>query len=223
MLISPERLNAIGQLSWPTVIGNIVTGNGGAHHHYHLQTERQIRVGIFLLVSDGFKSRAQCTTSVPPGKSWPESTVKIVKSASFHVYSYNLLISLNRTYSPVAQQPPVGQDLIIEASRSHSDTPHSCGQVINQPDAENSTWQHTTLTTERYRMPPAVFEPTTSVSERPQTHALECAGIGTMWHIGTAQREYKLSNTTFAATCFDFCGKPSSGNVQNTHRNIIYT
>jgi len=43
-----------------------------------------------------------------------------------------------------------------------------------------------------------------------------------MWHIRTALKEYKPSNTTFTATCFGFCGKPSSGNVKNTHRNIIY-
>jgi len=46
------------------------------------------------------------------------------------------------------QQPPLGQDLlIIEASRSHSDTPHSVGLLwtSDQPDAETSTWQHTTL------------------------------------------------------------------------------
>jgi hypothetical protein len=42
--------------------------------------------------------------------------------------------------------------LIIEASWSHSDTPHSVGPLwtSDQPDAETSTWQHTTLTTDRY-------------------------------------------------------------------------
>jgi len=42
---------------------------------------------------------------------------------------------------------PVGQGLlIIEASRSHSDTPHSVGLLwtSDQPVAENSTWQRTT-------------------------------------------------------------------------------
>ena len=43
--------------------------------------------------------------------------------------------------------------LIIEASRSHSDTTHSVGLLLasDQPDAETSTWQHTTLT--KYRHP----------------------------------------------------------------------
>jgi hypothetical protein len=49
----------------------------------------------------------------------------------------------------MAQQPLVGQSLlIIEASRSHLDTPHSVGLLwtSDQPYTETSTWQHTTLT-----------------------------------------------------------------------------
>jgi len=49
----------------------------------------------------------------------------------------------------MAQQPLVGQGLlIVEASRSHSDTPHSVGLLwtSDQPDAETSTSQHPTLT-----------------------------------------------------------------------------
>jgi hypothetical protein len=45
----------------------------------------------------------------------------------------------------MAQQPAVGQGLlIIEASRSHSDTPHSVGLLwtSDQPDAETSTSEH---------------------------------------------------------------------------------
>jgi len=47
--------------------------------------------------------------------------------------------------------PTVGQDVfIIEASDSHSDTPHSVGLIrtTDQPVAETSTSQHTTLTTD---------------------------------------------------------------------------
>jgi hypothetical protein len=47
----------------------------------------------------------------------------------------------------MARQPPVGQGLlIIEASRSQSDTPHSIGLLwtSDQPDAETSTWQYNT-------------------------------------------------------------------------------
>jgi len=52
----------------------------------------------------------------------------------------------------VVQQSLVGQGfLIIEASRSHSDTPHPVGLLwtSDQPDAENSTWQHITFTRDR--------------------------------------------------------------------------
>jgi hypothetical protein len=46
------------------------------------------------------------------------------------------------------QRPPVDQDLIIEASRSHSDTRLSVWLLWlrGQPDAETSIWQHTTNT-----------------------------------------------------------------------------
>ena len=49
----------------------------------------------------------------------------------------------------MAQQAPVGQGLlIVEASRSHSDTPQSVGFLwtSDQPDAETSTSQHPALT-----------------------------------------------------------------------------
>jgi hypothetical protein len=48
----------------------------------------------------------------------------------------------------MARQPLVGQGfLIIEASRSHSDTPHSVTLpwTTDQPDGETYTCQHTTL------------------------------------------------------------------------------
>jgi len=53
----------------------------------------------------------------------------------------------------MTQQPLVGRSfLIIEASRSHSDTPHSVRLLWagDLPNAETSTWQHTTRTTDRY-------------------------------------------------------------------------
>jgi hypothetical protein len=42
--------------------------------------------------------------------------------------------------------------LIIEASLWHSDTPHSVGLLwtSDRPDAETSTWRHTTITSERH-------------------------------------------------------------------------
>jgi len=49
----------------------------------------------------------------------------------------------------MVRQPSVGQDLLtVEASRSHSDTPHSVGLLWtgDRPVAQTSTGQHTTLT-----------------------------------------------------------------------------
>jgi len=45
------------------------------------------------------------------------------------------------TFALMAQQPLMDQGLIIEASRSHSGTPHSVGlfSTSDQHDAENST------------------------------------------------------------------------------------
>jgi hypothetical protein len=48
------------------------------------------------------------------------------------------------------QQPLVVQGILfIEASRSHSDTPHLVGLLWtgDEPDAETSTWRHPTVTT----------------------------------------------------------------------------
>jgi len=56
-------------------------------------------------------------------------------------------------FFPMAQQHPVCQGLlIIKAPRSHSDTPHSVGLLWmrDQPDTGTSTWQHTTVTRDRY-------------------------------------------------------------------------
>ena len=68
----------------------------------------------------------------------------------------------------MVQQPIVGQGLlVIETSRSHSDTPHWVGLLwtSDQPYAETSTWQHTTLTRDGHR--------THNPSKR--THSLESA------------------------------------------------
>jgi len=76
----------------------------------------------------------------------------------------------------------VGQGLlIIEDSRSHSNTPHSVGLLWtrDQPVAETSTWQHTTVTKDKTSMVLAGFEPTISASERPPTDTLDRATTGT--------------------------------------------
>ena len=59
------------------------------------------------------------------------------------------LKSLRLDFFPVTQQPLVDQALlIIEASRSHCDTPYSVGLLwtSDQPDAETCAWQNSTLT-----------------------------------------------------------------------------
>ena len=59
-------------------------------------------------------------------------------------------------FLPMVQQPLVYHDLlIIEAKWSHLETPHSVGLLwaCFQPDVQTSTWQHTTLTKDRYPCP----------------------------------------------------------------------
>jgi hypothetical protein len=73
----------------------------------------------------------------------------------------------------------VGHDVLIhEFSRSHSDTPHSVGLLwtSDQPNAETSAWQHTTLTTDRHPFPTVVFEPTISEGEQQQVLGLRPRG-----------------------------------------------
>jgi len=53
----------------------------------------------------------------------------------------------------MVQQPLVGKSLLImAASRTHSDALHLVGILwtSEQPDAEPSIWQHTTLTRDRH-------------------------------------------------------------------------
>jgi hypothetical protein len=69
---------------------------------------------------------------------------------------------------------------IIGASRPHSDT-NSVGLLWtnDQPDAENSTWKHTTQKRQTSVLF-AGFEPTLpAASEGPQTHASDRATTGT--------------------------------------------
>jgi hypothetical protein len=83
---------------------------------------------------------------------------------------------------PKAQQPLEGMGfLIIEATRPQSlNTPHSVGVLwtSDQPEAETSTWQNTTLTRDRPRCPLTGFELTVPVTESLQTHALDSTVTG---------------------------------------------
>jgi hypothetical protein len=87
----------------------------------------------------------------------------------------------------MAQQPIVVQSLpIIEASQSHSDTPHAVGLLwtSDQPYAETSTWHHTTLTRQTSILR-AWLEQAIPASERPQTNALDRAAAGIIADIPT--------------------------------------
>jgi hypothetical protein len=81
-------------------------------------------------------------------KAWP-SNPQLVAIPAHAPYIYLLLHSM-------VQQPLVNQALlIIDASRSHSDTPHSVGLLwtSDQPDAETSTSEHSTPTRDRHPCP----------------------------------------------------------------------
>jgi len=73
--------------------------------------------------------------------------------------NFILLLNLKKKLSlfhSVAQQPCSGLGhLIVEVSRSYTDTPHSVGILWkrDQPVRMTSTWQHTIFTTERYPCP----------------------------------------------------------------------
>jgi hypothetical protein len=75
----------------------------------------------------------------------------------------------------MAQQRVMGHGLlIIEASRSRSNTPHSVGLLWawDQPDAETSTWQHSQETDIH---DPGGIRTHNPSKQRPQTHALDRA------------------------------------------------
>ena len=77
------------------------------------------------------------------------------------------------------QQPLVDQNLlIIEASRSHSDTQHSVRLLCtnDQIDAETSNKTQNSQETDIHS--PAGFELAIPASERPQTHALDRTATG---------------------------------------------
>jgi hypothetical protein len=77
----------------------------------------------------------------------------------------------------MAQRPLVDQGpLIIVASRSHSDEPHSCRTILDEWSARRKDPYMTTHNTQEIFMPPARFEFTIPARERWQTHALHRAG-----------------------------------------------
>jgi hypothetical protein len=78
------------------------------------------------------------------------------------------------------QKPLVGQGLLIfDVSRSHSDRSNRLGLfwTSNRPEAETSTSAHNTYKRQA-SIPPSGFKLAIPASERPQTHALDCAATG---------------------------------------------
>jgi len=81
----------------------------------------------------------------------------------------------------MVRQPILGQGLlIVEITKSHSDTPNSAGllRTSDQPDAETSAWKKHNIHKRQTSKFPVWFEPATPASERPQTYALESADTG---------------------------------------------
>jgi hypothetical protein len=72
-----------------------------------------------------------------------------------HAYKSSETAILGFFPSPLARRPIVGQGFIIEAWRSHFDTPHSVGLLwtSDQPNAQTSFWQYTTLPRDRHPCP----------------------------------------------------------------------
>jgi hypothetical protein len=77
---------------------------------------------------------------------FPLRLLGLLKDKLYMMFLITLKINFKRNnfeiFAPMAQEPLVGHGLLmIEASRSHSDTPHSVGLLwrSDQPVAETST------------------------------------------------------------------------------------
>ena len=80
------------------------------------------------------------------------------------------------------RRPLVGQGLFtLEGTRSHSDTVHSLRLLwtSDQPDAQTSSWQHTTLTRDKC---PCIQRDSNTQSQQDKSHDLDraAAGIGSV-------------------------------------------
>jgi hypothetical protein len=114
------------------------------------------------------------------GSDWEENGEKNNK------YPCDLQLLLVFFFPPWRNSPLEGQGLlIIQASRSHSDTPHSVGLLwtSDKPDAATSTWQYTNTHKRQTPMSPAGFEPAIPASDRPQTQVLGRAATGSGWSL----------------------------------------
>ena len=104
--------------------------------------------------------------------------------------------------------------------------------VSDQPVAQTSTWQHTTLTTDKHPCPRVGFEPTISAGERPKTYALDRAAtaIGSISTISsTVTCLYKFLVSWYKPSLWDQYGcwcsirlLYSNCNPLNTELNPIF-
>jgi len=94
-----------------------------------------------------------------------------------HIYSIPIFYVFGRESPPVGPGPPHSRGFYI----THNDAAHSVGllRTSDQLVAETSTWQHTTITTDKHPCPPVGFELKISAGERPQTYALDRVATGT--------------------------------------------
>jgi len=120
---------------------------------------------------------------------------------------------LSVLFFPMAQKPLVGVGLLI----NKTSLSQSVGLLwmSDQPVAETSTWQLTTLTIERQRvtsMPPAGFEPTIPASQRPQTYASDRAATAIVWT--NIHRFRKCETISFIWRNFLVCTTNVTGNLK---------
>jgi hypothetical protein len=102
---------------------------------------------IFVRIEGQRQIRAQYST--PVGRNVSVHFLFVLISVGY-VDNTKFVPSLTVSLQ-MAPHPPVGQGLLtVEASRSHSDTPHSGNTPLDEGSARprTSTWQHTTLTTD---------------------------------------------------------------------------
>jgi len=86
------------------------------------------------------------------------------------LFQQHTIMTFFGTTTPFGPGPPHSWVFWIK----HNDALQSLGLLwtSDQLVSETSTWQHTTLTTNRHICPPLGFGPTISADERPQTYAL---------------------------------------------------
>ena len=94
----------------------------------------------------------------------------------------------------------LGLLLILEVSKSHSDTPHSLGFLwtSDRPIPETTTWKHTQHSQQTRIHAPDGIRTRNPASERPQTHALvrEVTGISFQLHY-INENKVHVSNKRF--------------------------